>query len=456
MSQIKELKTFCEKENIEMVDLKAVDLKGRLHHITFPVNELKDSLLVDGIGFDGSSYGFAKVQMSDMILIPDMETAVLDPFRKVNTLSIFANIHITDDKRSRYAQDPRYISKKAEESLKKHGIADEALFNFEFEFFLFNDISISTSPFDTHIKIEPGERMHHNAYHIANPDDIYCEFRDRTTQMLLSYGIPIRYHHHEVGGYGQQEIETSLHPMHSSAENAVWARYIMQNIARENNIVITFMPKPIYNHPGSGLHFHMMLRKNKKNIFYKKGAYANLSELALHFIGGILTHSSSLCAFTNPSTNSFKRLVAGFEAPVTKTFGRSNRSSAIRIPAYISEPDQVRFEYRPPDFTCNPYLALSAILMAGIDGIANRTDPSKQGFGPFDTNLYDAGMKDKIKFLPQHLDQALDELKRDNEYLSRNGVFPESFIEQYIKVLKKDCDEINNYPNPREFELYFS
>ncbi len=455
MSQISELKSFCKKENIEMIDLKAIDLKGKLHHITFPADELTDNLLIDGIGFDGSSYGFAKVQMSDMILIPDIITAVIDPFRKVNTLSIFANIHITDNDRSRFPQDPRFISRKAEECLKSLGIADEALFNFEFEFFLFNDISISTSTFDTHIKIEPGEKMHFNAYHISNPDDLYCEFRDKTTQMLLSYGIPIRYHHHEVGGFGQQEIETTLRPLHKSAENAILARYIMQNIAYENQIVITFMPKPLYNHPGSGLHSHMMLKKNKKNIFYKKGAYANLSQTAFNFIGGVLAHSSSLCAFTNPSTNSFKRLVPGFEAPVTKTFGRSNRSSAIRIPAYISEPGQVRFEYRPPDFTCNPYLSLSAILMAGIDGIVNKIDPGKAGFGPFDTNLYDSD-RHEIKFLPQHLDQALKELKTDHAYLSRNDVFPESFIDQYIKVLKKDCDDISNYPNPKEFELYFS
>lgn len=454
MSQIKELKAFCEQEQIEMIDLKAIDLKGKLHHITFPIEELNENLMFDGIGFDGSSYGFAKVQMSDMILIPDLETAVKDPFRDVNTLSIFANIHITDDKRSRFSQDPRYISRKAEDTLKSLKIADEALFNFEYEFFIFNDISISTSPFDTHIKITPGEQMHFNAYHIANPDDLYCDFRDKATQMLLQYNIPIRYHHHEVGGYGQQEIETNLYPMHKSAENAVWARYILQNLAFLNNIVITFMPKPLYNHPGSGLHFHILLKKNNKNIFYNKGAYANLSDTAFYFIGGILSHSSSLCAFTNPSTNSYKRLVPGFEAPVTKTFGRSNRSSAIRIPAYLSDPDLVRFEYRPPDFTCNPHLALSAILMAGIDGIVNKTDPQKENFGPFDTNLY-ASDKQDIRFLPQHLDQALEELNKDYKYLLRNNVFSENFIEQYIKVLKKDCNEIGNYPNPKEFELYF-
>lgn len=436
-----------------MIDLKAIDLKGKLHHITFPIQELNDNLMIDGIGFDGSSYGFAKVQMSDMILIPELKSAVKDPFRDINTLSIFANIHITDDKRSRFPQDPRFISEKAEKTLQGLGIADEALFNFEYEFFIFDDISISTNPFDTHIKITPGEKMSYNAYHIANPYDLYCDFRDKATQMLLSYDIPIRYHHHEVGGFGQQEIETNLYPMHKSAENAIWARYLMENIAYNNNIVITFMPKPLYNHPGSGLHFHMMLKKEGRNIFYNKGSYANLSETAFHFIGGILSHSSSLCAFTNPSTNSYKRLVPGFEAPVTKTFGRSNRSSAIRIPAYISEPELVRFEYRPPDFTCNPHLALSAILMAGIDGIVNKIDPEKAGFGPFDTNLYDC--EHDIKFLPQHLDQALQELQKDNEYLLRNGVFPENFVEQYVKILSKDCNEVNNYPNPKEFELYF-
>ena len=457
INNLKSCSNYIAKHKIEMIDLKCIDLTGYLHHITLPVfPNILAKLLDEGVGFDGSSFGFRKVENSDMILIPDLNTAVIDPFRSVPTLSFYANIFLTDEKRTPFSQDSRHLARQAETILKKVTGIDKSMWGPEFEFYIFSKVRFDTKTASSFYEIEHGEEFFRNAYHAANPFDVYDDFRDEASKLLKRFGIDVKYHHHETGERGQQEIETYFYDLLTTADNVITTKYALFNFARQRDLFVTFMPKPMYQQPGNGLHLHLFLTKNGKNAFYKKGEYGNINETGRYFIGGLLKHGPALSAFTNPSTNSYKRLVPGYEAPVVLTYGRGNRASAIRIPKYVNNPAETRFEYRPPDATANPYLCLTAMLLAGIDGIVNKIDPVKEGFGPSDKNINDDSLKDHMHFLPRNLAEALDSLSLDRQFLKRGNLFTDELLDQWVTIKQQEIKSIGTMPHPFEFKLYFN
>ncbi|MBK7256820.1 MAG: type I glutamate--ammonia ligase [Ignavibacteriae bacterium] len=459
MSQrlVQECNALIKRHKIEMIDLKCIDLTGALHHISLPVHPgLLQRLLNEGVGFDGSSYGFRKVENSDMIMIPDLKTAVLDPFRTMPTLSFYANIFLTDEARTPFSQDGRALAVKAEQLLRDAVGVDTSLWGPEFEFYIFSRVRFDTRTSSSFYEVEHAEEFFKNAYHAANPFDVYDDFRDDACALLKRFGIKVKYHHHETGERGQQEIETHFADLLTTADNIITAKYALFNFARQRDLFITFMPKPMYQQAGNGMHLHLFLTKDGKNAFYQKGEYGNVNALGRHFIGGLLKHAPALSAFTNPSTNSYKRLVPGFEAPVALTYGMGNRASAIRIPKYVSNPAETRFEYRPPDATANPYLCLSAMLLAGLDGIRKKIDPVKEGYGPFDKNIQDDSAREHIQFLPRNLDEALDALAADQEFLKQGSVFSQELIDQWVKLKEQEIKSIGTMPHPFEYKMYFN
>ena len=456
-NKLQKVNDVIKKNKIEMIDLKCIDLVGRLHHISLPVFPgIMKKLSSEGVGFDGSSYGFRKVENSDMILLPDLDTAVIDPFRDTPTLSFYSHIVLTDDKRSPFSQDGRYLLRHVEAMLKKTTGADTSMWGPEFEFYIFSDVEYDTRTSTSYYKVTHAEEFYKRAYHAANPFDIYDDFRDEACKFFKLLGMDVKYHHHEGGERGQQEIETYFADALTTADNIVSAKYILFNLGCRKNLFVTFMPKPMYQQTGNGMHLHMFLTKKGKNAFYKKGEYGNMNELGRYFIGGMLKHGPALAAFTNPSTNSYKRLVPGYEAPVALTYGQGNRASAIRIPKYISNPQETRFEYRPSDATANPYLCLSAMLLAGIDGVVNKIDPIKEGFGPFDKNILDDSLKEHIHFLPRNLAEALDALAIDNDFLRRGNIFSDELLEQWVKIKEEEIKSIVTMPHPFEYKMYFN
>lgn len=469
-----EVMDFCKRENIQMIDFKMIDLIGRWRHLSIPVGRFKPDTLKYGIGFDGSNYGFAPVEKSDMVFIPDISTAVYDPFTEIPTLSMIGDVYvIAEPENYRFDQDPRTIAFKAEEYMKSTGIADEMRIGPEYEFHVFDHISYECLPNKTGFTIDAqqaiwnsGENEYQNlgykiplkgGYHIAAPQDILYDLRSRMSMLLEENGIPVKYHHHEVGGPGQIEIEVEFGPMREMADKTMLAKYLIKNLAFQEGKTVTFMPKPLYGEAGNGLHVHMHLFKESRPIFYDENGYAGLSKEAMYFIGGLLKHAPAVLAFTNPSTNSYKRLVPGYEAPVSICFATANRSAVIRVPAYAKTPEQKRFEFRSSDATCNPYLAFSAILMAGLDGIQKKIDPVAEGFGPYDVNLYNLPPEEqaKIKSLPKSLDEALDALEKDHEFLLAGGVFSKRLIEIWIEAKRKETRKVNDIPHPMEFEMYY-
>jgi glutamine synthetase len=438
---------------IEFVDLKSLDLNGRLHHISLPFERFTPDICSEGIGFDGSSYGFRKVENSDMVLIPDLGTAMLDPFRKRPTLHMFASAHLTDRDRTPFAQDGRHIARKAAAALQRSGVADASHWGPEYEFYIFAEADFASDKVESFYAVESQERFSYNAYHACNPFDLYDDFRDEVCRLMQDFQIPVRYHHHEVGAHGQQEIEGWFAELLSAGDHVVLAKYILHNAARQAGLRVTFMPKPLYENAGNGFHLHQFLTKDGKNVFDDPAGYANLSQIGLYYVGGILAHADALCALTNPSTNSYKRLVPGFEAPTVRTFGCSNRGAAVRIPSYVSDPQLRRVEYRPPDFTANPYFCIAAILMAGLDGIRNKIDPFARGWQPADAPQQET--RQEPQFLPRNLDDALDALEADHEFLLHDEVFPEILISRWLEVKRDEIGRINQRPHPYEFTLYF-
>jgi glutamine synthetase len=450
-----------------------IDLNGRWRHITIPADRLSKDIMEYGIGFDGSNYGFAPVEKSDMVFIPDLSTACMDPFVEVPTLSMIGDICIIDTPQNRaFDQDPRNVAKHAEKYMRSTGIADQMIIGPEFEFHILDSVSYETHPQSVSFKVDTRQAewntgkdapnfgyqvAHKGGYHIAPPQDISYDLRSKMCVLLEERGVKVKYHHHEVGGPGQVEIEVEFGSMSEMADKTMLVKYIVKNAAVADGKTATFMPKPLYDEAGNGMHVHMLLMKDGKPLFYDENGYSGLSETALYFIGGILTHISSLCAFTNPSTNSFKRLVPGYEAPVTVGYATANRSAVIRIPAYAKSADKKRFELRCPDATCNPYYAYAAILMAGLDGILKKINPSKAGWGPYDFNLYNLSDEEKVKVqsLPKSLDEALDALENDHEYLTKGGVFPERLIEIWLEKKRSETRKINQFPHPAEFALYY-
>lgn len=473
MERAEELRKLCAEQGIRMIDFKMTDLDGRWRHITIPVERFNEDIFVQGIGFDGSNYGYAPVEKSDMVFIPDPATAVIDPFVEIPTLTMCGNVCVIGEENRPFDQYPRNVSLRAVEYMKKQGIADEMLIGPEFEFHLFDNVSYTVSPQKTSFTIDTaqaswnsGKESPYNngfqvpaggGYHIAAPQDIAYNLRSKMCILLENWGVDVKYHHHEVGGSGQMEIEVELGDMVDMADKTMIIKYVIKNTAVQAGKTATFMPKPIHREAGNGMHVHMLLKKDGKPVFYDEDGYSGLSQTAHYFIGGLLRHIASLCALTNPSTNSFKRLVPGFEAPVTVGYATSNRSAVIRIPAYAKSPETKRFELRNPDATANPYYAYAAILMAGIDGVINKIDPSACGWGPYDFNLYDLSDEEKAKIesLPKTLEEALDALEADHDYLTASGVFPERLIEIWIDRKRREALELSQIPNPAEFKKYY-
>ena len=473
MTKIEEIKQLILDEQIEFVDFKLIDIKGRFKHLCIPAERLNEDTMRDGIGFDGSNYGYANVENSDMVFIPDLDTAVVDPFVERKTLTMFADVKVIGKKENTdYNDYPRNITKHAIRYMQQLGIADEMIIGPEYEFTVLDSVRYALAPNEISVHLESGESVwssnspisngftldSKDGYHADLPSDSTYDLRNEICSIMKEFGIEVKYHHHEVGGTGQLEIEVELGNMEKLADDTLLAKYIIRTAAKENGLSATLMPKPIYKEAGNGMHVHMLLRKEGKSVFYEENSYAHLSDMAMYFIGGLLKHIKSLCAFTNPSTNSYKRLVPGFEAPVTVGYASANRSAVVRIPAYVKDPQKVRFELRNPDATCNPYFAFSAILMAGLDGIVNRIDPKDYNWGPFDFNLYELSPEEKAKLdhLPTSVEEALFALECDHDYLLEGDVFSETLIETWIRTIRKEATEISQMPHPAEFAKYYN
>ena len=462
---------MCSSGKVMMVDFKFTDVPGTMQHITYPAGRMNEDLLSDGVGFDASSIrGFATINESDMLLVPDMNTAFMDPACKIPTLSVFCNVR-EPISGLRYAKDPRFIAQKAEEYLKSTGVADTAYFGPELEFFVFDSIRFDQNQHSGFYYIDSdegiwnsgnningtnlGHRPHNKeGYFPVPPTDSLQDFRSQAVMNLMSVGIECELHHHEVATAGQGEIGMRYQTLTRMADQVMLFKYVLKNTAANMGKTVTFMPKPLFGDNGTGMHTHQSLAKDGTNVFFDKEGYALLSQEALYYIGGILEHSPALLALTDPSTNSYRRLVPGYEAPVNLVFSQRNRSAAVRIPMYSKNPKTKRIEYRPPDATCNPYLAFSAMLMAGLDGIKNKIDPG----APHDMDMFELSKDEQtqIKQVPGSLEKALDNLESDHDFLLRGNVFSKEFIDEWIAYKRlKENDYIRLRPHPSEFYLYF-
>ena len=469
---IKDILNIIKENDIKMIDFKMVDINGQYRHVTIPAENFSEDTMKSGIGFDASNYGYAVVEKSDMVFIPDPDTAVIDPFCDIATLSMTGNAMIIGKNENvPLAQYPRNIVLAAEKYMKDSGVADTMLILPEFEFYLFDQVCWDVQPNSIGVSLDAQQSYWNSAtegrgvivakqkaYHVAKPFDTSYECRSEMCLHMKDAGIAINYHHPEVAASGQFEIEPQLGKMSEMADATMMIKYIIHNTALKYGKTATFMPKPIYGEAGSGMHVHMLLLKDGEPVFSDDDGYARLSKTAHYFMGGLLKHISSLCAITNPSTNSFKRLIPGFEAPVTVGYATSNRSAVIRIPAYAKSPDKRRFELRNPDATCNPYFCYAAILMAGLDGVKNKIDPHENGWGPYDMNLYHLSDAEKAKLshLPTSLEEALNALEKDYEYLTAGGVFPEELIKNFIKAKRDECRQLSAIPHPAEFDKYYN
>lgn len=464
-----EARQFIQANSIRMIDLTFSDLWGRWHHVSIPASQFNDQLMRDGVGFDGSSVGLKSVKSGDMVLIPDLATGFMDPFWDAPTLSFICSAFEADTK-APFSVDPRNIAIRAEAYLKETGIADASIWGPEYEFYVFDKVSYENGVNTASYRVDSreadwhsGEGGHghfiplHGGYHAMAPKDQLYNLRAEMCLELERMGIDVKYHHHEVGGPGQCEIETPLFPMLKAGDATQIVKYVVKMVAHRRNQTATFMPKPLYGEAGSGMHFHQMLMKGGKNLFYDEKGYGKLSQEALWYIGGILAHGPALLALTNPSTNSYRRLVPGFEAPISAFFSLGNRSAAIRVPKYADQPETARFEFRPPDATCNVYLALAAQLLAGIDGIQKKMDPTALGFGPIDQNIFSWNdeQRKQIKSLPTSLTEACDALEGDMDFLLAGGVFDRLQLEDLLRHLRAQEAAVRNRPHPYEMALYF-
>jgi glutamine synthetase len=461
---------YVQENDVQMVDLKFADLWGRWHHITIPQVQFTPVLLEDGIGFDGSAVGLKSVKAGDMVLVPDLSTGFVDPFWDTPTLS-FICATLEADTKAVFANDPRNIARRAEEYLVESGVADRSQWGPEFEFYVFDSVAYENEMNRSGYSVESGEATWrsraaghghyiplHGGYHAIPPKDTLYNLRAEMSLHLQAMGVPVKYHHHEVGGPGQCEIETPLVGLLEAGDMTMIVKYVTKMVAHRHGQTVTFMPKPIYGEAGSGMHFHQHLFKGSRNVFYDPAGYGLLSQTALYYISGLLLHGPALLAFTSPSTNSYRRLVPGFEAPINAFFSVGNRSAAVRIPRYATQPDQVRFEFRPPDATCNVYLALAAQLLAGLDGIRRQIDPTEAGLGPIDADVFawTDEQRAAIRSLPSSLKESLDALADDHEFLLAGGVFSEDLIKRWIAFkMGEEYYRVRNRPHPYEMELYF-
>ncbi len=465
----KELLKWAEKEGVEFIDIRFTDILGTTHHFTMPLHAMSEDDFSFGIGFDGSSIrGWKAINESDMLTRLQAETAFIDPFFHNKTLVIFADIYDPHTEEP-YSRDPRHILKKAIAHMKSTGIADTAYFGPEAEFFIFRDVRFDAEAQNAFYYLDSdearwnmgkdeGPNLGHKirtkgGYFPTPPNDVFQNIRSETLSILESVGVRTEKHHHEVASAGQGEINLVVDEVLKMADNLVKYKYVLKNVARKHNYSVTFMPKPIFGDNGTGMHTHQSLWKSNKNLFAGDG-YANLSDIAMNYIGGILENGSSVLAFSNPTTNSYKRLVPGFEAPVNLVYSARNRSASIRIPVAVKGDKARRIEFRTPDASCCPYLAFAAMLMAGIGGVQKKTDPGK----PTDYDLYSATPEQKasLRMVPANLTKVLDSLEENNDFLKAGNVFDDDFIENYITYKRDEVEEIvNQRPHPYEFVLYY-
>jgi glutamine synthetase len=463
-----EVIAFAKQQDARQIDLRFTDLPGLSQHVSYPISQMTESALEEGYGIDGSSIrGWAAINESDMLLVPDGSTRYIDPFTEMRTLVMTADV-IDPVTRQHYERDPRWIAKKAELYLKNSGVADAAYFGAEAEFFIFDNISFDQNQHSGFYFIDAEEgrwnsgRKENNlgyrprykeGYFPVPPTDHYQDLRSEMVRTMIECGLDIECHHHEVATGGQCEIDQRFNTLVKSADNMMLYKYCIRNVANQYGKTVTFMPKPLFGDNGSGMHVHQSLWKGGEPQF-AGDLYAGLSQLALWYIGGLLKHARALSAIIAPTTNSYKRLVPGYEAPVNLAYSRRNRSAAVRIPMYSANPKAKRVEFRPPDPSANPYLAFAAMLMAGLDGIANRTDPGES----LDKDIYDLSPEElsNVPSMPASLEEALSCLEDDHQFLLKGDVFGEELLETYINYKRKnEADAIRLRPHPYEFALYY-
>ncbi len=464
----KEVLEFSKKNNVQIIDIRFIDLFGIWQHFSTSTHELSEDLFLEGLGFDGSSIrGFQAINESDMLLIPDPQSAFLDPFTQVPTLVLIANIKdpITGES---YSRDPRFIAQKAENYLKK--VADISYWGPECEFFVFDDVRFGGGAHYSHYSVDSSEGIwnsdrdeepnlgykirHKEGYFPVPPTDSLQDLRSDMILTMERIGIRTEVHHHEVATAGQCEIDMRYDTMVKMADNVMKYKYVVKNTALKYGKSATFMPKPLFGDNGSGMHVHQSLWKGGKNLFFQKGGYADISQMAIHYIGGLIHHAPALLAIIAPTTNSYKRLVPGYEAPINLVYSKRNRSACIRIPMYSKNEKAKRLEFRTPDPSANPYLAFSAMLMAGLDGIERKLTPPE----PIEKDLYELSDRErrKIKQMPGSLEGALQALEKDHDFLLKGGVFTPDVIETWIKEKqKKEIDPVRLRPHPHEFFLYY-
>jgi len=465
----KEVLDMAKENGAKVVDLRFMDFPGLWQHFTVPISELEESSFEDGFGFDGSSIrGWQPIHASDMLVVPDPTTAKMDPFYEAPTLVLICNI-VDPVTREAYTRDPRNIAQKADAYLKSSGIGDVAYFGPEAEFFIFDDIRFESTRFSAFYEIDSVEGnwntgrdegpnlgykpRHKEGYFPVPPMD---KFQDLRTEMVLTLeelGIETEAQHHEVATAGQAEIDMRFKPLLQMSDQLMWFKYVLKNVAYRHNHTVTFMPKPLFEDNGTGMHTHISIWKENQPLF-AGDKYAGISQEALYGIGGILKHCRALTAFTNPTTNSYKRLVPGFEAPVNLAYSSRNRSAAVRIPMYSASPKAKRIEFRTPDPSCNGYLAFSAMLMAVIDGIQNKIDPGD----PLDKDIYNLPPEElaEIPSAPGSLDEAIAALKADQEFLKKGDVFTQDAIDMWIEYkTENEINDIKLRPHPHEFYLYY-
>src|SRR5712672_679891 len=462
---------FAKKNNAKILDLRFVDVPGIWQHVSYPIGELDEKSFKEGFGFDASSIrGWASIHESDMLLMPDPETAFIDPFRDTPTLVMIGDA--TDPLSQKpYHRDPRHVAKRAEEYVTSSGLADQAFFGAEAEFFIFDSIRFDQAPQHGFYFIDSDEGRwnsgreesdqgknlgyrprYKEGYFPVPPADHFQDLRSEMVLKMMQIGKDVECHHHEVATAGQAEIDLRFDTLLKSADNMMKYKYIIKNTAYQYGKTVTFMPKPIFSDNGSGMHTHQSLWKKGKPLFAGDG-YAGLSQMALWYAGGLLKHARALCAICNPTTNSYKRLVPGYEAPVNLAYSSRNRSAAIRIPTYSENPKAKRLEYRPPDPAANPYLAFSALLLAGLDGVLNKIEPGE----PLDKNIYELPPEElkKVPNVAGSLGEALDCLEKDHEFLLKGDVFTSDFLEMWISTKRKEHDALRLRPHPYEFFLYY-
>ncbi len=471
--KISDIFRIISQKKIQFIDFKFTDLPGTWNHISIPVKHLEASTFSDGISFDGSSIrGFQLINESDMLLKPDPETAFIDPFCDTPTLSFVCNV-VNPVGMIDYSRDPRNIAQKAENYLKKSGVGDTVFFGPEAEFYIFDEIAYDQTSNQSFHFIDSAEGAwntgkrhleesknlgykipHKRGYFPVSPSDNYQNLRTKMVEVLQDIGIDVELHHHEVGTAGQSEIGIRFGELKKQADILMKYKYVIKNTAKRYNKTVTFMPKPLFMDNGNGMHTHVSIWKEGQNLFFGRGRYGDLSQLAEYFIGGLIKHSGAVLAFTNPSTNSYRRLVPGYEAPILLTYSSRNRSAAIRVPLQGDDEKSKRIEFRCPDPSCNPYLAFSAILMAGLDGILNGIEPPE----PLDKDLYTlpAEKTAAIKSTPSDLAESIRELEKDHDFLLKGGVFTSDMIEMWIDYkMKHEIDSIRLRPHPHEFALYY-